>query len=255
VPVAESAVWFTDGGGPVRIGSTLGNAYHGFQVVGAAEGSTLVWREGTGDEPGPLVVYDTGSMRELGRLGDENAVLLAVLADAVYWAPPRTRCTTEADFGCLRWRTVRRFDTATRTESEVAWEAFVAERRSRPGVVVGRYDGDAPVRGLVDYGDLAFDRHGDRLVSDSRAVDVRPRLAGSHRPVRLRVPADQPATRFSLVQWLDGDRVVLIGYRGLHGQGTELNDAGDLLVCQLSTGSCRVQVHGGRRPLAVPLAD
>jgi hypothetical protein len=38
--------------------------------------------------------------------------------------------------------------------------------------------------------------------------------------------------------------------------GSELNDAGEILVCQLSTGTCRLAVRGNRHTaFAVPMGD
>ena len=68
VGYGASAVWFTDGSTPVRIGTTSGSAVRGFGIATSVSGSTLAWKE-PGDETsetlaepfGPVVVYDTGT--------------------------------------------------------------------------------------------------------------------------------------------------------------------------------------------------
>jgi hypothetical protein len=60
-------------------------------------------------------------------------------------------------------------------------------------------------------------------------------LALTGQPLRLRLPAGHRSLDdLKLTQWLDRDRVVLVGNYS-HGTG--------LLVCRLSTGSCRVDVR------------
>ena len=93
-------MWFTDGSTPVRIGTTSGSAVRGFGIATSVSGSTLAWKE-PGDETtetladpfGPVVVYDTARMREVGRFGGADAYPLEpVYDDVVYWAPDARSC-------------------------------------------------------------------------------------------------------------------------------------------------------------------
>jgi hypothetical protein len=62
----------------------------------------------------------------------------------------------------------------------------------------------------------------------------RPRVASTGKPLNLRIPADYSASDyFGITQWLDDDRMVV-----------SAEDAGDLFVCRLSSGRCRIAVTG-----------
>ena len=65
-----------------------------------------------------------------------------------------------------------------------------------------------------------------------------------------------PRPGYELVQWLDADRVAVFAYAVRDGGGSEVNDRGDILVCQFSTGTCRLAVRGNRHTaFAVPMAE
>lgn len=87
-------------------------------------------------------------------------------------------------------------------------------------------------------------RQGTDLIARShdgaRALTLSEARTGE--PIRLRVPSGATeATRFEFSQWLDDDRLVLFAYAGLRA---ELADEGDIFVCALSTGNCRLELHG-----------
>jgi hypothetical protein len=235
-----SAVWFTDGSTPVRIGTTSGSAVRGFAIGTSASGSTLAWKE-PGDETsetladpfGPVVVYDTAQMREVARFGGADAEVLAVFDDVVYWSSGDAPCALRADFGCLRTRWVMRFEKPSGLQAQVGWASYEADRRSRPGVLTGPYDGDTRVDGPVDYEFIGFVRRGAGLVGWSRGVAIPLTVPLTDRPLRLRLPAtDLTSEDLAIAQWLGADQVVLFG--------TGESPRTDVLVCRLSTGSCRL---------------
>jgi hypothetical protein len=244
-----SAVWFTDGSAPVRVGTTSGSAVRGFAIGTSAAGSTLAWKE-PGDETtetladpfGPVVVYDTAQMREVARFGGADAEVLAVYDDVVYWSSGDGPCAIRADFGCYRPQWVMRFEKASGLQAQVDWAGYDADRRSRPGVLSGPYDGDTRVEGPVLYEFLGFVRRGGRLVADAGhpGGGFVPTVALTGRPVRLRLAAyDRTSDALVITAWLDADRVVLVGTDSAPGaEGTT-----DLLVCRLSTGGCRLAVR------------
>ena len=88
------------GGGVVHRGvragadrDTSGSRVRGFAIAPTATGSTLAWIDpGTKNAPGAVVVYDTAEMTELIRLGNADAVPLAVYDDVVYWSPDGRSC-------------------------------------------------------------------------------------------------------------------------------------------------------------------
>lgn len=246
-----SAVWFTDGSAPVRIGTTAGSAVRGFGIATSVSGSTLAWKE-PGDETtetlqsafGPVVVYDTARMREVGRFGSTDAYPLGpVYDDVVYWAPDGRSCdVTSFGFGaatsCRRTAQIMRLDVASGRQSTSSWDAYQADRLARPGVLTGPSD-ESVLRGGGPA--LRFLRRGHHLVADGGdpGAEFTPTLALTGRPVRLRMPAgDRTSDALAITQWLDADRVVLVAPHSYGGA-----DGTELLVCRLSTGGCRLAVR------------
>ena len=233
IPVGPAGVWFTDGSAPVRIGTTSGDLPRGFAVAPTAEGSIMAWTDpGSRTRSAQIVVYDTSRMSEVARFGDAGAEPLAVYPDVVYWSPTGTGCSVYPGGGwgkarCQGTGPVMRYDTASGQQSRVSRADYLVDRRSRPGLLTeSSSDG---VGSLF----LPFIRRGDRLVSDHGEL---PTVAQSGLPLRLRLPADERTPQgLMLTQWLDPDRVVLVG--------TNSHDGHDLVVCRLSTGRCQVAVH------------
>jgi hypothetical protein len=231
IPVGSAAVWFTDGSAPVRIGTTVGDRPRGFEVAPSAEGSILAWTDpGSKTRPGQIVVYDTNRMSEVARFGNADAEPLAVYPDVVYWSPTGTNCSTYPGGswgrdGCQGTGPVMRFDTTSGQQTWVSRAAYLADRRARPGLLTGPHDHG---RGSLF---VDINRRGDRLV-----VDPGTTVALTGQPLRLRLPAsDRNPENFLLTQWLDPDRVVLVG--------TDSHHDNDLVVCRFSTGRCRLTVR------------
>lgn len=266
LPYGPAAVWFTDGSTPVRIGTTYGSRVRGFGIAPTAAGSTLAWIDpGSETQPGAVVIYDTGRMKELARLGhaqpgqswpwSSGSVPLAVYDDVVYWSPDGRACEpyvpSGAAYGCKPTARVMRFDTADGRQSQVSTADYDADRRARPGLLTGRSDDPQIRRGVVF---LSFARHGDRLVAGGTWEAAQPgfpsTVALTGQPLRLRHPArnarrearEDPQV-LQLTQWLDPDRVVLLD---------DYDDAVDLVICRLSTGGCRVTLRVADEPFTAP---
>lgn len=250
-------VWFTDGSTPVRIGTTSGSGVRGYLVAPSASGSTVAWREDY--YRGVLVVYDTARMREVARFGDENSYILnEVYDDEVYWTSDGSCGTDDTRTGsltrCEPGAKLMRFDVGSQLQTEVTWDEYVADRRSRPGLLTGP---DHRPPGCIScvispdglYRSHSFVRRGSRLVlgadyglrihalpASDRSITVA--LTGT--PVNLRLPRGyEDAERWVLTQWLDADHIVLWA----DGEPAGVTDRGktvELLICQLSTGDCRV---------------
>jgi hypothetical protein len=243
IPNGPAAVWFTDGSAPVRIGTTIGDRPRGFEIAPTTEGSILAWTDpGSKTRPGQVVVYDTARMSEVARFGNADAEPLAVYPDVVYWSPAGMDCSTypSGQWGraaCQESGPVMRFDTTSGQQSRVSRADYLADRRARPGLLT---EADDHGRGSLF---LDFKRRGDRLVVDRG----QPTVALTGQPLRLRLPADdRNPHRLTLTQWLDPDRVVLVG--------TDSHDGNDLVVCRLSTGSCQraVRVPGANPSFTAP---
>ncbi len=242
VPAGAAAVWFTDGSAPVRIGTTSGSRVRGFGIAPTVAGSTLAWIDpGTGAQTGAVVVYDAAQMEELARLGDADAVPLAVYDDVVYWSPDGGSCDRllwGAMYGCERTARVMRFDTASGRQSPVSMADYQADRRARPGLFTGPSD-DRQIRRGVMF--LSFVRHGNRLVAGGiweagTESEFTASVTTTGQPVRLRLPpSDRNLNDLKVTQWLDPDRVVLVA--------NDSSDRTGLLVCRLSTGGCQMAVR------------
>jgi hypothetical protein len=256
LPFGPAGVWFTDGSAPVRIGTTSGSRVRGFEIAPTAGGSTLAWTDpGTRSHPGAIVVFDTGRMRELARVGDADAVPLAVYEDVVYWSPDSSSCArflpTGAGYGCKPTARVMRLDLASGRQSPVSAADLDADRRARPGLLTGRST-DAQIRRGVMF--FSFVRRGDRLVAVGTWEAAEPGFPSSvaltGQPLHLRHPArnalrearDDPHV-VPMVQWLDADRVVLLD---------DYDHETDLVTCQLSTGDCRVARRITDEPFTAP---
>ena len=246
LPHGPAAVWFTEGSAPVRIGTTSGSRVRGFAIAPTATGSTLAWIDpGTKTAPGAIVVYDTAKMIELARLGNADAVPLAVYDDVVYWSPDGRSCGPYlwgGAYGCNPTARVMRLDTASGGQSQVSAADYDADRQARPGLLTGRSE-DRQIRRGVLF--LSFVRHGDRLVAggiwEAGDPGFPATVALTGQPLGLRYPVRNAHREIgadpqvlTLTQWLDPDRVVLLD---------DHDDQTDLLICRLSTGECRLTLR------------
>lgn len=246
-----AALWFTDGSDVVRIGRATGSVIRGFDIEFSTTGSTVVWSEPDPEdhsryypERGEYVVYDTGERREVARFGTSDSEIEAAYDDSVYWSPEPAAKPWCLDFSkyfgaCRRHGRVMRLDTATGTQLELPWATYISDRRGRPRLFFGPTDKpDSPYNPFPSNRPGAeainFGRQGDRLVAqDGGGATVTARMASTGEEVRLRLPAGYPdVDAFSLMTWLDEDRVVL-----------QAGDEG-LLLCRLPDGLCRTVVKG-----------
>jgi hypothetical protein len=173
--------------------------------------------------------------------------MLSVHDDAIYWVyPADTPCDLAGDRECLRYRWVVRYDVAGDSIARVPWARYDEDLRSRPRTIVGPDRGTPPAPGTVPLDDPVFAREGTDLIArDYDGAGELTLIAGSTgEPIRLRVRSGATeATRFELSQWLDDDRLVLFAYTDPYG-GSEVADEGDIFVCVLLTGNCRLEVQG-----------
>jgi hypothetical protein len=244
----DKPLWFTDGSTVERIGTTSGSPARGYSVEASDTGSLLVVRPfRMGREYFVVIDTSTGQLihRDSARFGDRDVVVLSVRDDAIYWVyPADTPCDVEGDRECLRHRWVVRYDVAADSLARVPWAQYDDDLRGRPRTFVGPDRGTPPVPGTFAVDAPFFDRMGTGLVA--RDYDGARELtlieARTGEPIRLRVQSGATeATRFEFSQWLDDDHLVLFAYTGL---STEIADEGDIFVCALSTGDCRIELRG-----------
>ena len=234
----RGAVWFSDGTGVERVGTTFGASAIRHNrlsldagapqewVVSDSSGSLLAWVEpGGGDAVPELVVYDSRERRVVtrepvpveGRRGKPVPVGLAgrdvfVIQDQVRQGYGPIWLRFAVDGGAPVEVDSGSYDAATRAVPR----ALVL---GKTGEVLGVSDGMG--RHLVDFD--AIELRGQRMVD---VLDP-----SSDEPLTFEFPAGDPVYEAVFWQWLDDDQFVVWA-------------GGDLMACQISTGSCRLVVDG-----------
>ena len=238
----DGRVWFTDGGRPKKIASNACAAPHGSgdTVVTGNAGSLAAWFSCAHGSRGALVVFDTGSGREVvrrkvARCGSANP------------------CSPDAIVGDRVYFTRGSFDIPTGQVRAGRW--YGQDVRTHPrGMVIGdSWQTGRPTDALGQ----PFWVDGSRLVPVDKLWASEPVPSSAfdtltQRPVRLHLPRGYRPEHdelgrgdFWLFEWLDQDTVALVGrdYAPRYG---------DILSCRLSTGHCELAVpgHGPGRVVA-----
>jgi hypothetical protein len=262
---SADGVWFTDGSAPRQIAQhiCLAGATDAKVTTGSA-GPLAVWVDCTAEARGDLVVFDTGSGREVARapipgcraaetkrFADIGCRPVAVIAGHVYFA----RAGVSPDTPVYR---LLRLDVVTGDVVAATRQMYARDLSSdRRALVVG----DSWRTGARET-EVDFDVVGSRLVptkwsqgevqTETRAFDI-----ATGRPVRLRLPAGyhpgppplfpgdsaSGVRQFKLFEWLDDDTVAL-------AQLGDNGHMGDIITCRLSDGACHLVA---KAPLSVRL--
>jgi hypothetical protein len=248
----DKPLWFTDGATVERISTTFGSPARGYAVEAGHTGSLLVVRdsgEGGGRLYQKVIDTSTGQLthRESAEYGGKDVVALTVYGEEIYFVyTADTPCDLAGDRECLRYRSLLRYSVDGDVRELVPWARYDQDLRSRTRTIVGADRGTPPVPGSFAVDDPAFERQGTELVARShdgtREVTLSEARTGD--PIHLRVPSGATtATLFEFSQWLDDDRLVLFAYTEFEA-GTEVADEGDIFLCALSTGTCRLELEG-----------
>jgi hypothetical protein len=245
-----AGVQFNDGGRTEQIGSrlcVLGNgvglhAASGAVMTGAA-GSLVAWFECANPKSPALVVYDTGSGREVSREPMPFCAtvfgchLYAVIGEHIYFTWTRDdRASSERQFS---------YDVTTGRRSPVTSRSFADDTRSHPRrLLVGKaWETATPAGSGGAVASLVFRAVGTRLVAYAgEANGESPTTAfdtATHQAVRLGLPPGyHPSTgSYRVFEWLDDDTVALTQDHNL--QST------DIITCRLSEGRCQLAVKAG----------
>ena len=260
VTTTDGRIWLADTESVDHI-ATSGprHEFLAYPVVSTGNaGSLAAWTDPRGTGRPTRVVYDTGQRTvvasnpcPMARLGNTSCDPLWVGTDHIYYPA--------SPFG----RRVERLDVASGQLTVVSAAEYAADLRSQPrNLVLGEsYEAGAVSDGI----DVLFVNQGSRLV----AVGVPDELGGSlascgtdrcetsafdtsGSPVSLRVPEGYDGARsFTVFQWLDDDRLALMAGAGgtfVFGLDNDLpgdnKGYGDIMVCRISTGACRLAVNG-----------
>jgi hypothetical protein len=254
VYTSVAGVQFSDGDRTEQIGSRLcvfgnGVGLHMAQdaVMTGAAGSLVAWFECADPKSPTLVVYDTGSGREVVRQ------LMPFCVNTVPTGPNVAGCDLAAVVGehiYFTWTrdmlrsSERRFnyDVTTGRRSPATARSFADDVRSHPrGLVVGNtWETATPAGSGGKVESFIFRAVGTRLVAFAgEANGESPATAfdtATHRAVQLSLPPGYRPPKgasYSIFEWLDDNTIALM-------QG--LNEPADIITCRLSEGRCRVAV-------------
>jgi hypothetical protein len=231
----QPQLWFHDDTTTVMIGmldwTTIEDAYAPLRVYTPPSGSLVVWKQdqfGDTNVPNEYVVYDTSLRGEVARIPASGRTRdLQFVADGVLYFRPGQH--------------VLRYDVAAGTTAEITRATMDAELADQTRMFTAVTESGSVIVEARPH----FDQVGSRFVAHVRDdaaardyVDVR-RTNGQRVQLRLpggyHVPAELADNVVSY--WLDDDRVTI-------GAGDSAGDVGpmtgDLLVCRLPNGVCRV---------------
>ncbi|MBA2559430.1 MAG: hypothetical protein H0V07_05990 [Propionibacteriales bacterium] len=252
----SDTLWFNDGSTTEAIGRVPTEHIGIFEVHTTNPGSLVVWADATSrtnESSDRFVVYDTSRHEVVARLpftGVYN-VVLHVDEGHIFFNPDKdTPGCWVYDIHYCKDPHLLRYDLASGETRKISQASFEAELRSRARMLVlAEARGDTGT--VFTAGAMArFNQVGSRLVPvDSNGDPTVVRLTTGE-PVALRVPAGytSPGGEMSVVQWITDDRLVLFPNEG----GDLPAKAGDLLVCTLPDGLCRVAVHASSTPYVAP---
>lgn len=231
----QPQLWFHDESTTVLIGlldwTTIQDAYAPLRVDTPPSGSLVVWRQtqlGDDNVPNRYVVYDTELREEVLRIPASGRTReLQFVSDGVLYFGPG--------------RHVLRYDVASGSTAEISRGAMDAELADQARLFTAVTETGAVIVEARPHFEEVGRRLAARIHDDAQVrayVDVR-RTNGQRLQLRLpdgyHVPGDVADNRLSY--WLDDDHVVI-------GAGDSAGDVGpftgDVLVCRLPNGVCRV---------------
>jgi hypothetical protein len=249
----DGTLWFTDGATTEAIGTsgyTAAPTAHSGVVVTGSSGSLVVWADLAHGRPGigsEFVVYDTSRREEVARIPFPErgrAAYVEYVGESEVWYG--------ADGGTDRQ--LYRFDETSGSTTPLHRSDLHAvldtDRRTFTAVASD---------GRMVHGQPSFDVIGSQLVAgihDDVDDDATPVTLADGSELRLQLPTgyvgpwpadEDPALAVS--QWLDDDHVVLWAD---DGGGDLPAKSGDLLVCRLPDGVCRVTVPRTSQPYVAP---
>ena len=262
----DGTLWFTDGTTTSVIGTsefTAAPTAHAGVVTTGDSGSLVVWGDVAGRKnqiPIEFVVYDTSRREEVARIpfterGRWDSVVY-VGEDQVYFNPdpstPGCWAIDVNDIHPCKDPHLFRFDVTSSETTKVGLAQLDAEmgRQARMFKVVAQDSRISHSAGAY------FQQVGRRLATVTSGGDRATLTRPNGQELRLRLPSgftpvgqkiDESVITTS--QWLDDNHIVVWANRG----GGDLPaQQGDLLVCELPDGICRVAVPRTSRPYVAP---
>jgi hypothetical protein len=250
----DGRVWFSDGSTPEKLGElgTTGPGYgdntwpltsHPGWMLSSNAGSRLVWFEFPSPGEPEVVVYDTGSGREVAR-------------DTVALEPGHTAVPAELSERFVYWFKDPNSDKMPEEQTQVRYDPATGEQsRTTEPDLLSDLDSDAAVRSVRLKGDGRWETapHGFHYsdgMSLQMGLDLRKGISGvdgvapvgpgdmvaedvSEKPFVFEPPVDytDKSGIAWLVQWLDDETVIVL---------SPLRQSTDLIACHLETKMCEV---------------
>jgi hypothetical protein len=260
----DHTLWFTDGTTTEvigRSGFTAAPTSHRGVVTTSDSGSLVVWADANTHFV-EFVVYDTSRHEAVSRIQlppvpapTDDASVLFVDEDQVFINPDSSTpgCWTEEIHPC-RHPQLFRFDVATGRTAKVP----VSELDGALDASARTFEAASKDGGVV-YGDPTFALMRNRLVAgvdDYRVRPDAPVTLADGSGLRLRLPSGYvppwPADGegdVGVSQWLDDTHVALFAD---DGGGDLPAKNGDVLVCEVPDGVCRVAVPRASQDYVAP---
>jgi len=258
----DGTLWFTDGTSASVIGAspfTAAPTAHGGVVTTGDSGSLVVWADATGreDTSPELVVYDTARREEVARIPSSHPgraeEVVHVGEDQVWFTPSSgPGCWVGGPHPCSDPHLFR-FDVPTGETTKVTLADLDAELGTQPRTFVAEDDLAVDAPGFSQG--ASFRQVGGRLVPVTSGGDPVRLTRANGDQVRLGLPdgyvapGPEGSGGIAVSQWLDDDHVVLWAD---DGGGDLPAKEGDLLVCRLPDGTCRVAVPRSPGPYVAP---
>jgi hypothetical protein len=250
----DQSVWFTDGGRPRKIASqTCAISAGDYSSLGLATGNAgplVAWFDCAPSSRGDLVVYDTSAGREVAR---HPVHACEAVVEPPSLPSSRSACMPDALVGQHVYfghfddqeQLVEhqfRFDVTSGRVERAGQRIYLDDLRAQPRTLVigDTWQTGTPTEARGSGDGVSFRPAGTRLVLDD---DTQTRVFdnATGQPVRFRFPSGyQPPpsdvpTSFTIFEWLDDDTVALAQ--------DGFSVVGDILVCHLSDGRCRLAVR------------
>lgn len=228
----ESRIWFTDGTDVVAIGRGGGYTHIGpSPVATGTSGSLAAWLDRSGGST-ELVVYDTAQLSEVTRLDCPECSSLTVVGSHVYWDEQATGPDEPTTM----------YDAASDAVRRASQQAYLDDLATLPrGLLVGDTRTTAtPTSGIglsltpVNGHLVSLLDHGEDPAHEvtTQAFDT-----GSGDQLDLRLPPGYRSSQMlNVFDWLDDDRLALVA------DGDQGTDQGQILVCRISSQSCRLML-------------
>jgi hypothetical protein len=268
----DRSVWFTDGGRPRQVAAhacvVAAGTHDDLGLATGNAGPLVAWFDCSTASRGDLVVYDTDAGHEVARRRIRPCV---ATREPSHLPSSRAACTPDAVVGQhVYFKRLPgsadqtqplghqfRFDVTSGHIEPAGQRVYLDDLRAqRRTLVIGdTWEGGTPTE-AAGRGEWYLRPVGTRLVPmevggprdddvPTRAFTITGEPVGFRLPAGYQPPPSDAGSSFSVFEWLDDDTVAL-------AQGG-FSTVGDIVVCRLSDGRCRLAVRAAGIVPGLPL--